>query len=78
MGAQESEAAAKQVRHFLWTSFEDGAVIFDQRTGDTHALDLGHASALQGVLSDALASGTVTAGRMNDSALEQLRSLGLL
>ncbi len=78
MPGRQHEPVVEQVYHLLWTSFEDGAVVFDQRTGDTHALDSVHASALRDFLSGAPDGDASTAACAASPALAHLRRVGLV
>ena len=77
MATRAPAPVVEHVKDLLWTSFEDGAVVFDQRTGDTHALDLTHALALRSFLAPAPASDGAALATDNP-ALAHLHSLGLI
>ena len=75
---REPEPVIELSSRFLWTYFEDGAVIFDQLTGDTHALDAVHAEALQRVLSAGPNPSGFASDAVTEPALTYLNSLGLV
>ena len=76
MATRVQAPVVEHVSYLLWTSFKDGAVVFDQRTGDTHALDLTHALALRSFLAIAPEEHSVVA--TDNPALAHLHSLGLM
>lgn len=78
MALPSTVSEAVRAARFLWCWFEEGAVVFDRWTGDTHALDCDHAKRLLAWEQDRPDGVTGGSGATTGPEFEQLRALGLV